>query len=72
MASQPPATEISFAYVYHRQVIAAGAILPAAGIIVVTLRFWTRLKHHMGLGTDDWLILPALVRKMCSQTKGTS
>ena len=61
MTEQQPASYSTFAYTYHKQVIAAGAALPAIGIVVVTLRFWTRVWKKSGLGVDDWLIIPALV-----------
>ena len=43
------------------QVIAAAALLPFLGIVLVALRFYSRIKYKAGLGADDWLILPALV-----------
>ena len=44
------------------QVIAAAAVLPAVGIVVVGLRFITRYRQKNDIGPDDWLIVPALVR----------
>ena len=43
------------------EVIAASAILPFLGIILVALRFYNRLKYKAGIGADDWLIVPATV-----------
>lgn len=69
-----PNTVITFAYVYYKQVVAAGAIFPVVSIIIVLLRFWTRLRKKSGLGADDWLILPALVRMLvnCEISANTS
>ncbi|KAI1144988.1 hypothetical protein F4825DRAFT_280746 [Nemania diffusa] len=50
-----------FAYATPGGIIAAGAALPAIGIIVVALRFYTRLTQKARLGLDDFFILPALV-----------
>ena len=61
MSTQQPANYSTFAYAYHRQVMAAGVVFPVVGTIIVFLRFWTRLKKKSGLKLDDWLILPALV-----------
>lgn len=51
----------SFAWNTEGQVIAAAAILPILGIVLVTLRFYHRIKHKAGIGADDWLIVPAAV-----------
>jgi hypothetical protein len=61
MSKQQPANFSTFAFAYHGNVIAAGAALPAVGIVVVALRFWTRVKRETRLGIDDWLMVPALV-----------
>ncbi|KAL2043609.1 hypothetical protein N7G274_003916 [Stereocaulon virgatum] len=61
MSKQQPAKFSTFAFVYHGNVIAAGAALPAVGIIVVALRYWTRVKRKTRLGIDDWLMVPALL-----------
>ncbi|CAD6589828.1 MAG: hypothetical protein ASARMPREDX12_004046 [Alectoria sarmentosa] len=42
------------------QVIAAAALLPSLGIVLVGLRFYVRIKTKAGLGADDWLTVPAL------------
>ena len=63
MAKQHLANFSTFAFAYHSDVIAAGAAMPAVGIIIVTLRFWTRVKRKTRLGIDDWLMVPALVCK---------
>ena len=61
MATSQPLNYSTFAYAYHGQVIAAGTVFPAVAIIVVGLRFWTRLRQKLRFGADDWLIVPALV-----------
>ncbi|KAF3058031.1 hypothetical protein GL218_05716 [Daldinia childiae] len=50
-----------FQYATRAEILAAAAALPALGIIVVILRFYTRLLQKAKLGIDDFLILPALV-----------
>jgi hypothetical protein len=51
----------TFAWNTRGQVLAAAALLPFVGIVVVALRFFGRIKNKAGLGADDWLILPALM-----------
>ena len=51
----------TFAWNTKGQVIAAAALLPFLGIVLVGLRFYSRIKNKVGLGADDWLIVPALV-----------
>ena len=51
----------SFAWNTKGEVIAAAAILPILGIVLVALRFYNRVKHKTGIGADDWLIVPAAV-----------
>ena len=63
MSAQQPANYSTFTYAYHGKVIVAGVLLPVVGIIVVGLRIWARLKRRLKIGTDDWLIMPALVRR---------
>lgn len=41
--------------------IVAGVIFPLLCTLVVGLRFYERRKQASGLGTDDWLTIPALV-----------
>ena len=43
-------------------VIAAGAVWPLLGTIVVILRFYTRRLQNARLLLDDWLTIPALVK----------
>ncbi|KAJ8126613.1 hypothetical protein O1611_g7028 [Lasiodiplodia mahajangana] len=50
-----------FTYATPGDIIAAAAALPAISIIVVALRFYTRLTQKVRLGLDDFFILPALV-----------
>ena len=53
----------SFKWNTRGQVIAAATVLPALGLIEVTLRFWSR--HHQkrsgAFGLDDAFMFPALV-----------
>ncbi len=55
----------TFAWNTKGQVIAAAALLPFLGIVLVGLRFYSRIKNKAGLGADDCLILPALVSNCC-------
>lgn len=43
------------------QVIAVGAILGPIPTLVVALRFWSRRLIRAKIGTDDWLIVGALI-----------
>ena len=61
MTTSQPANYSTFAYAYHGQVLAAGAVFPAVAIIIVGLRFWTRSRQKANFGADDWLMIPALV-----------
>ena len=51
----------SFVWNTKGEVIAAAAILPFLGIVLVALRFYSRISCKAGLGVDDWLIVPATV-----------
>ncbi|KAI4193268.1 MAG: hypothetical protein LQ346_003963 [Caloplaca aetnensis] len=51
----------SFVWNTKGEVIAAAAVLPFLGILLVALRFYSRIKYKSGLGPDDWLIVPAMV-----------
>lgn len=65
--SQPSQPEVvhfvgnSFAYASPGHLIAVGAVLPAIGIIIVIIRFYTRKLKKLKYGIDDYLILPALL-----------
>ena len=61
MTTSQPAKYSTFAYAYHGEVIAAGAVFPAVATIIVGLRFWTRSRQNANFGADDWLMIPALV-----------
>ncbi|KAI1384737.1 uncharacterized protein F4822DRAFT_371725 [Hypoxylon trugodes] len=50
-----------FRYATPAEILAAAAALPALGIIIVMVRFYTRLLHKAKLAIDDFLILPAVV-----------
>ena len=52
---------ISFAYADAPEVIGLGATLPAIGIVIVSTRFYLRGAQRLGIATDDWLSLGALV-----------
>ncbi|KAL9080960.1 MAG: hypothetical protein Q9157_000369 [Trypethelium eluteriae] len=41
--------------------LAVSILLPLLGSFIIALRFWLRITRKTGLGTDDWLCLPALV-----------
>ncbi|KAL8894163.1 MAG: hypothetical protein Q9192_004559 [Flavoplaca navasiana] len=56
----------SFAWNTKGEVIAAAAILPFLGIVLVALRFYNRIKHKTGVGADDWLIVPAATNSSVS------
>lgn len=56
-----------FVYATPGHILAAGAALPAASIVIVALRFYTRMmrnsnrdKRRSRFGIDDYLTLPAL------------
>lgn len=56
-----------FVYATPGHILAAGAALPAVSILVVALRFYTRMmrqsardRRRSPFGIDDYLILPAL------------
>lgn len=51
----------SFVWNTKGEVIAAAAILPFLGIVLVGLRFYNRIRQKAGIGADDWLIVPATV-----------
>ncbi|KAL8993641.1 MAG: hypothetical protein Q9169_006190 [Polycauliona sp. 2 TL-2023] len=51
----------SFDWNTKGEVVAAAAILPLVGIVLVALRFYSRIKKKSGIGADDWLIVPATV-----------
>ena len=48
--------------VNERSVLVVGSLSICLGISGVSGRFWARKKGKIGLGTDDWLCLAALVR----------
>lgn len=53
----------SFKWNTRGQVIAAATVLPALGLIEVTLRFWSRVHQERSgaFGLDDAFMFPALV-----------
>lgn len=57
----------SFVWNTKGEVIAAAAVLPFLGILLVALRFYSRIKYKSGLGPDDWLIVPAMVSSCCAR-----
>ena len=52
---------MSFAAVPPDYVIAAGAIWPVVGSVLVGLRFYARRALGTQIGYDDWMTIPALV-----------
>lgn len=36
-------------------------LIPVLAVIVVTLRFYSRVAHKTPASWDDWLIVPAMV-----------
>ena len=54
-------SELSIPFVSASEVIAAGIVIPIAGITVVVGRFWLRCSPHSNVGADDYSILGALV-----------
>ena len=55
------AAGISFKWNTPQQVIAASVVLPALGLIAVSLRFRVRCIQKASIGLDDWTILFAMV-----------
>lgn len=57
-------TELLVPYAAPGGTYAVSILLPALGIIFVGLRVYTRFLQRLSLGPDDWLMMPALVRKI--------
>ena len=60
-AKQPSREIFTFPFNNARQIISIGVALPTVCILVVVLRFLTRLLQKVRLGLDDWLSLGGLV-----------
>lgn len=43
--------------------IGVGVAMPVLGVIFVALRFYTRRMMKNRILADDWLLIPALVRR---------
>lgn len=63
-------SEISFDYVTPSQTIAAGAVLPAVGLLLVPSRFYVRRLQQAPPGLDDWLSAAALVTCLFRRSVG--
>ena len=48
-------------YMWPKNVIAVGAVLPGLATIAVSLRFYARKIAGTHIGADDWLILCSLI-----------
>ena len=63
---QPKQDIFTFPFTDAHQVISIGVALPVICILVVGLRFLTRLLQKVRVGLDDWLSLGGLVSPPCS------
>ena len=63
MASKDPAGQSIFTFKYNDagQVRSIGSAIPVVCIVIVGLRFLTRILQRTRLGLDDWLSLGGLV-----------
>ena len=63
MANANSADQSQFTFKYNDadQVLWIGTALPAVCIVIVGLRFCTRILQNLKLGWDDWLSLGGLV-----------
>lgn len=63
MANANSADQSVFTFKYNdaEQVLSIGIALPAVCIVIVGLRFCTRILQNAKLGLDDWLSLGGLV-----------
>ena len=61
MAAVETYVKLPFGFVTPGEILAAGIVLPVLGILLVGLRFYTRILQKSFIGIDDWLTLPALV-----------
>lgn len=71
MANADPAGQNIFTFKYNDagQVLSIGTAIPAVCIVIVALRFLTRILQHATLGLDDWLSLGGLVGSVeCMKT----
>ena len=48
-------------YVTPHSILGIGVTFIVTSLTAVSVRFGTRLKHHIKLGADDWLCLLAMV-----------
>ena len=63
MDSGPPPQQIGYYYQHARYNLIISIVFPILNTIVVSLRFYSRNRKKLSLQIDDWLTLPALVRK---------
>jgi len=55
-------------YATPESLVAMSVALPTFGLVAVALRFYTRHVQKATLMLDDWLILPAWVRRTTTAT----
>ena len=48
--------------------LAVSILIPVLAVIVVALRFYSRVAHKTPASWDDWLIVPAVVRQVVYKT----
>ena len=56
---------IDYSYITPVSMLVVSSLFPACSIVFVVLRFYVRRAHKMPHLVDDWLILPALVCRLC-------
>ena len=71
-SSHGPGGGINFAYICAGDAIAAGAALPAVGIILTLLRVYTRRLQRVSFGADDYCFGLALVGSTTFTSLGTT
>lgn len=54
--------ELGVAYATAGEVYSASIALPVMGIISLAIRWYQRCHQRQGVGVDDWLMVPSLVR----------
>lgn len=50
-------------YANPRSTLAVSIVLPILAVITVSLRLYCRTAHKTPKSWDDWLIVPAMVRR---------
>ena len=59
---------INVSYITPGAIIVVEAVFPVLSIVAVGLRFYARCLQKTRLLADDWLLVPALVRRLHPQT----